>query len=146
MSAPDLRTRCIGCGDYEDERTPLHNAPCSAAESAACYFVPVDASGMAIPGEHSLECDHCGGDAITKAAPWFADGEGERCKACGFPGHVSVDEDPDGNAASWSMSQDPTARCTDAVCVGCCEKCLHSTGGVCTKHADPEPLREGVSR
>ncbi len=77
----------------------------------------------------TLECDHCGGDAIAgDARGMFGDGDGTACMTCGFPGHVSVDVEHAGddendsgeNGATWSCSYDEEdARCHDLTCVDC---------------------------
>jgi hypothetical protein len=37
-----------------------------------------------------LECDHCGGIAVTSRTGQFLDGQERPCSACGMPGSVSV--------------------------------------------------------
>jgi hypothetical protein len=70
----------------------------------------------------SLECDHCGGDAIYSATGEFTDGEGGQCASCGFPGHVSIDDRDEENVCGyWLSSDDPDDRCN----LRDCEDCLH---------------------
>src|ERR1700734_4045424 len=89
--------RCVGCGDYEDERPASHNAPCSNGNNESCHFIPVDADGKFTVGHYAIDCNHCGGHAISNSTDRFVDGEGERCNDCGFPGHVSIDDDEEGD-------------------------------------------------
>ena len=64
----------------------------------------------------SLECLHCGADAIESASGLFCEGDADECATCGFPGHVSVDED----TASWSTEDcDNVARCKRLDCTEC---------------------------
>lgn len=68
-----------------------------------------------------LTCDHCGDVAI--AAPTtngFFDGDGERCAACGMPGHVVVEEDED--EAYWSDDQEAGVYCQREDCDECAER------------------------
>lgn len=72
----------------------------------------------------TLECGHCGGDAIT--ATMFSDGDGSAlgCVECGFPGHVSIDDDAAGDeppmpTADWVLSEDDGAKCNRPDCVEC---------------------------
>lgn len=74
----------------------------------------------------TLECDHCGGAAITSTNGLFGEGDSDRCDECGFPGHVSVDEsgneDDDGDpiyTATWLSSIDAGDVCTSCVCSEC---------------------------
>ncbi len=68
----------------------------------------------------SLDCDHCGGDAITSETGLFTGGQVERCDDCGFPGCVYVDdEDLDGVTAYWRCSDEPGAKCNDRDCREC---------------------------
>lgn len=76
----------------------------------------------------SLDCPHCGGDAITSENGLFSDGDGEACDSCGLPGCVSVDDsDEDDVTAHWHCSEDPERRCDQADCDECREPAL--TGG-----------------
>lgn len=77
---------------------------------------------LAIPPEWPahLECDHCGDVAIyADADGLFADGAGEKCLSCGFPGHV----DADGDGYEWSYANwvlegedDPAISCDRPSC------------------------------
>jgi predicted RNA-binding Zn-ribbon protein involved in translation (DUF1610 family) len=74
------------------------------------------------PEPVGLGCNHCGADAITSVTAMFWDGEGERCESCGFPGHVSADED----SAYWVEADE--GRCTLDDCHECrghddCDEC-----------------------
>lgn len=69
----------------------------------------------------SLECDHCGGDAITSETGLFWDGDGGACEECGFPGMVSADGDSEDPSAWWNTSQELGDRCNRADCEECSE-------------------------
>lgn len=64
----------------------------------------------------TLECPHCGGIAIERVSGVFGDGDGDECEDCGFPGHVSIDED---DGPWWNASESKDALCARAVCVEC---------------------------
>ncbi len=76
-----------------------------------------------------LVCDHCGGTAIEFNPPawpghfWHLhDGDGERCDECGWPGHVSVDDDGFENEATayWVTNDwDDGLKCRTADCEDC---------------------------
>lgn len=96
-----------------------------------------------IDAREELPCDHCGGDALKSDDGTFEDGSPGPCMTCGFPGHVSVDgsdDDSSQNTATFVLSEEPNARCKDPGCGECCDGCKSATGGVCTKHAWPEPV------
>lgn len=67
----------------------------------------------------SLECGHCGDMAIESPHGLFYEDQGEKCATCGFPGHVTVEE----NSAEWTLSDwgpDP-AVCKRPDCDECHE-------------------------
>lgn len=67
-----------------------------------------------------LECDHCGGAAITSPDDVFTDGDGGACETCGMPGHVFVDDVLDDATAWWRVNyDDENARCREADCEEC---------------------------
>ncbi len=75
---------------------------------------------------NTLECDHCGGIAITSDAyGLFTDGDGERCDSCGFPGSVCVEDAPDADdgpvlgEAWWNVGQEANDVCSDMACTEC---------------------------
>jgi hypothetical protein len=75
-----------------------------------------------------LDCDHCGGHAITSRDNTFGEGDSDRCDDCGFPGTVVVyDSDEDEPTAQWSCSDDPLDRCKRADCAECAE--VRAAGG-----------------
>jgi hypothetical protein len=67
------------------------------------------------PYAATLECDHCGGHAITSSDGMFDDGDGGKCAECGFPGHVSAD----GESAYWMMGEEADDRCDRKDCEEC---------------------------
>lgn len=87
----------------------------------------------------TLECSHCGGDAIEADADgMFTDGDGDSCLTCGFPGHVVCDSE---TAPYWSGSDAADAFCGDPVCDEC-EEYRHATGypslRATQRHSAPE--------
>ncbi len=63
-----------------------------------------------------IECDHCGCEAVeSNSEGYFYDGQGGACMTCGFPGHVSLDEETD----PWWNSSDDDVKCTDPDCWSC---------------------------
>lgn len=65
----------------------------------------------------ALECQHCGGAAITSATGMFAEDDGGACAECGFPGQVNVTEDGE---AYWSAHDlDALAKCMRQDCGEC---------------------------
>lgn len=64
----------------------------------------------------ALECDHCGDEAITSADNLFIDGDGGKCEACGFPGHVSVDDYDEPAVAYWRCDEGEGSFCSDLKC------------------------------
>lgn len=96
---------------------------------------------QANPPPETLDCDHCGSEAL-ESTNGFLDGTSGPCMTCSFPGHVVVDEGLDDEPASarWQPDEDPAARCKDKACGECCDDCKSATGGVCSKHAWPEPV------
>lgn len=76
-----------------------------------------------------LECDHCGDTAIDFKPPahnadyWHLhDGDGEFCASCGFPGHVTIDDDgdPEDNSCRWMVNDwDDGLKCNVATCEDC---------------------------
>lgn len=64
----------------------------------------------------SLPCDHCGDSAIRSDSGLFADGVGDRCESCGFPGHVSADSESD---PYWVCSEEHDAVCARKDCSEC---------------------------
>lgn len=71
------------------------------------------------PLPEDLECSHCGDTAFTSPDGLFADGDGEKCLSCGFPGHVDIEED--GSEVWWLASVEDDARCDDPECQDCHE-------------------------
>lgn len=79
---------------------------------------------------YTLECGHCGGDAVSEPRNVFHEGMADRCEACGYPGQVIVDEletDEDEETgehigvARWSTSDGPGVRCRRPNCDDGCE-------------------------
>jgi len=71
------------------------------------------------PAVISLECPHCGGEAIRTEKALFYDGDGGKCQECGFPGHVSIDNAEEPATAWWNASEEPGAVCEDHTCIEC---------------------------
>lgn len=70
----------------------------------------------------SLECDHCGGPAITSGSGLFGDGDGGKCWTCGFPGWVSIDDQEESDVCAWwRRSESDDARCNRDDCEDCKE-------------------------
>jgi hypothetical protein len=73
-----------------------------------------------------LECSHCGYEAIEfpESGLLYQD-EGEKCMTCGWPGHVDIDGNKDGDegaaTASWTCSdpEDFNGYCTQEDCADC---------------------------
>jgi hypothetical protein len=123
--------QCVECDAALSEAEEREGA-------AWCEKCRTEKLGLLPPADpNALECSHCGGHAIVSPDGLFADGEGAACITCGFPGHVVCDSE---TPADWRVSDDENARCVDASCQECCQDCPHVTGGVCSKHAAPEPV------
>jgi 8-oxo-dGTP pyrophosphatase MutT (NUDIX family) len=121
----------------------LTRAEFLASSPFAAFYEKVFTAVPPRPDAATLECNHCGCDAIASGSGYFQDGVSGPCMNCSFPGHVSVDgtdDDPDENSPSWVCSEDPDARCKDPECGVCCDDCKSATGGVCSKHSGPEPV------
>lgn len=74
----------------------------------------------------ALECDHCGGTAITSLYGQFSEDQGERCDTCGMPGGVTLsqfynDEDEECTSASWLSRLEVGDYCNEPSCVDCAE-------------------------
>lgn len=63
----------------------------------------------------SLECDHCGSDAITSETGVFRDGDGHHCETCGF---------------AWELTHGPIPTDRGELCV-----CHHCDNPPCCKRA-----------
>ena len=68
----------------------------------------------------TLECDHCGCEAIESTDGTFAENMADACMTCGFPGHVSIEEsgedDDEGEplyTATWSSTIDAGDTCSE---------------------------------
>lgn len=68
-----------------------------------------------------LECDHCGGAAVTREDDLYSEGMAVKCEECGFPGRVSIDDANDDAEAYWLCSDDALATCNRDDCDECAE-------------------------
>lgn len=67
-----------------------------------------------------LECDHCGGEAVTSATGLFSEDMATKCDSCGFPGSVHIDDQDEANVTAWwGCSEDAAAVCNQADCAEC---------------------------
>lgn len=69
----------------------------------------------------NLECSHCGCVAVTSSDRTYREDMAFECKACSFPGHVAVDEEPDeAPVATWvTHDWEDSARCSQQDCNKC---------------------------
>ena len=116
MKGLEKTTKCKSCGFLI---YPLENFGGFCRD---CYDQSVRENGVAMSTPiHTLECCHCGDDAIESKDGLFGQDEGDACMTCGFPGHVDVDEgtEDDNGIASWSITDDPEAICNRDDCDEC---------------------------
>lgn len=81
-----------------------------------------------------LECDHCGGTAITSLYGDFHEGQGQRCETCRMPGSVMLTEtyDADDNEvvqASWVCRLMVGDYCDEPNCDDCAEARKEAANG-----------------
>ena len=96
-------------------RSALAAQLCSCGQSVADGHAEDCEAGIVCDGTSELDCDHCGGTAITSYTGLFSDGDGGQCEDCGFPGWVTVDD----RTAWWNGSDSVDARCMDHECPDC---------------------------
>lgn len=84
----------------------------------------MSATQIHAPVVATLECSHCGSEAIESDDGTFGDGDGDACMTCGYPGHVIVTEAYDANGdeyayAYWACRDGNDDTCNDPCCTEC---------------------------